>query len=139
MRQPEQFGSFLWRGSKPETEADYRLLRQIGIRTILDLQADWDNQGLEFALEFGMTRLQLALCPVFPPSSEEDYQIASRVIGWADKSNPVFVHCKKGCDRTGFIVAKYRMRVLGWTREHAIDEMVAMGNSWWLRWWTWFL
>jgi protein tyrosine/serine phosphatase len=40
---------------------------------------------------------------------------------------PVFVHCRRGSDRTGTAVAVYRICVEGWSREAAIDEMVNGG------------
>ena len=42
----------------------------------------------------------------------------------ADK--PVLVHCLTGSDRTGIVVAAYRM-LKGWTKEEAINEMVHGG------------
>ena len=36
---------------------------------------------------------------------------------------PVFVHCKHGADRTGTMVAIYRIVVEGWSKEDAIKEM----------------
>ncbi|HTA62370.1 MAG TPA: dual specificity protein phosphatase family protein, partial [Bacteroidia bacterium] len=35
---------------------------------------------------------------------------------------PVLVHCKHGADRTGCIVAIYRIIYCDWTREEAIKE-----------------
>jgi tyrosine-protein phosphatase SIW14 len=35
---------------------------------------------------------------------------------------PVLLHCKHGSDRTGCIVAAYRMAISGWTKEEAIRE-----------------
>ena len=36
---------------------------------------------------------------------------------------PVFVHCRNGSDRTGTMVAAYRVVVQGWSKEAAIREM----------------
>jgi protein tyrosine/serine phosphatase len=36
---------------------------------------------------------------------------------------PVFVHCQHGADRTGMMVAMYRVVVQGWSKADAIDEM----------------
>jgi len=33
------------------------------------------------------------------------------------------IHCKHGADRTGLIVAMYRIVFQNWTKEQAIDEM----------------
>ena len=40
---------------------------------------------------------------------------------------PVLVHCRRGADRTGAMVAIYRVVVEGWTRADAIDEMTHGG------------
>jgi tyrosine-protein phosphatase SIW14 len=40
---------------------------------------------------------------------------------------PVFLHCQHGSDRTGTMIAVYRMTVDGWTVNEAIDEMMRGG------------
>jgi protein tyrosine/serine phosphatase len=42
---------------------------------------------------------------------------------------PVFLHCQHGADRTGYLVAMYRVVVEGWDRERAIAEMTCDGNG----------
>ena len=47
---------------------------------------------------------------------------------------PAFVHCRRGADRTGMMVAIYRIAVQGWDKEQAIAEMTQGGfrfNSGW--------
>ena len=45
-------------------------------------------------------------------------------------NHPVFIHCKRGSDRTGTIVACYRISKENWTDEQAIDEAKRHGMSW---------
>ncbi len=40
---------------------------------------------------------------------------------------PVLVHCQHGSDRTGTMVAIYRIAVQGWSKERALNEMVNGG------------
>lgn len=40
---------------------------------------------------------------------------------------PVFVHCKHGSDRTGMMIAFYRMTNDGWSVEEAYAEMESLG------------
>lgn len=40
---------------------------------------------------------------------------------------PYLLHCQHGADRTGMIMAMYRIVVQGWSKEQAIDEMVNGG------------
>jgi protein tyrosine/serine phosphatase len=42
-------------------------------------------------------------------------------------SQPVFVHCSRGVDRTGVVAAVYRMEVDGWSKAEAEAEMEAFG------------
>ena len=42
---------------------------------------------------------------------------------------PVFVHCQHGCDRTGTIIACYRVKHDKWTNEAALQEAEKYGIS----------
>ena len=42
---------------------------------------------------------------------------------------PVFVHCQFGCDRTGTIVACYRIHHYNWSGESALREAESHGMS----------
>jgi protein-tyrosine phosphatase len=46
-----------------------------------------------------------------------------------NKGKKVFVHCRLGDDRTGMMVAAYRMADEGWTADEAMAEMKAFGFS----------
>jgi protein tyrosine/serine phosphatase len=52
----------------------------------------------------------------------------------ADPANrPVFVHCRQGQDRTGIVVAAYRMKTDGWPLDLAEAEMESFGfNGVWV-------
>lgn len=44
-------------------------------------------------------------------------------------SEPVFVHCRRGKDRTGTIIACYRIQHYNWTNQRALDEANSYGMS----------
>ena len=42
-------------------------------------------------------------------------------------NGPYLIHCQHGADRTGTMVAMYRMVIQGWPKDKAIDELVNGG------------
>jgi protein tyrosine/serine phosphatase len=45
-------------------------------------------------------------------------------------TGPVFVHCKRGADRTGGVIACYRVEHDHWKNDRALAEARSMGMSW---------
>jgi protein tyrosine phosphatase (PTP) superfamily phosphohydrolase (DUF442 family) len=43
------------------------------------------------------------------------------------QNHPILVHCKHGVDRTGMMIAFWRIARQGWTPQQAYDEMKLMG------------
>jgi protein tyrosine/serine phosphatase len=59
--------------------------------------------------------------------AEEDEVEDFMKIATDPERKPVFVHCQHGADRTGMMVAVYRVVEMGWTKEEAIREMTVGG------------
>jgi protein tyrosine phosphatase len=57
--------------------------------------------------------------------------VVSRVLGLLNDSAsaPVFVHCKRGADRTGAIIACYRISHDSWQPKRALSEARDDGMS----------
>jgi len=107
----------LYRGGQPTAEGMKRLY-EMGIKTVVDLRtfhSDRDEIG-DTPLAYEHIRM-FALLP-----THDDIIAALRVMTNPDRA-PVFVHCLHGADRTGIVMAAYRIVVEGWTKEEAIDEM----------------
>lgn len=54
--------------------------------------------------------------------NDEDMFQALKIL--VDAEQPIVVHCLHGADRTGAVIAMYRIVVQGWTRQRAIEEMM---------------
>jgi hypothetical protein len=129
---PIEFAPGLWRGRKPTLD-DWEVLEGIGIRFVIDLQQRTQNGPM--GLIAGAEIYAVPMSSFIPPPSVAVGECIRLLCGLG----PIYIHCRAGVDRAGFVVARYRMQVQGWTKQRAAAEMVAMGNHHWLRWWTWFL
>ena len=49
-------------------------------------------------------------------------------------NGPFLIHCQHGADRTGTMVAIYRIAVQGWTKQDAIKEMTGGGFGYHVVW-----
>lgn len=64
------------------------------------------------------------------PAEDRDIMDALRHMALATKDAPVFLHCEHGADRTGLLVALFRVFYKGWTPEDAYKEWLANGHTW---------
>lgn len=124
IRNAGQAGDFLYRGAQPQP-AGYAQLRQLGIAIVVDLHNRGQQQQRErLAVESnGMRYLSLPASPTAGPSDE---QIAAFLLLLRENSGrKIFVHCKRGADRTGVMIAAFRMAEEHWTPRQARAEMRA--------------
>ncbi len=120
--------SDVYRGAQPSLEG-YATLKEMGIRTVINLRtSESERSKVEAA---GMRSVEIPLSML----SNGNRDKVDRVIAvMADPSNrPVFVHCRLGEDRTGIVIAAYRMKIQGWPLSLAEKEMDTFGfNKVWI-------
>jgi protein tyrosine/serine phosphatase len=111
----------LYRGAQPTAEGFDRLKR-MGVKTVVNLRSfssdrsDLKGTGLRYAHIY---------CKAWHPEDEDTLDFLKIM---SDPANhPVFVHCQKGADRTGCVVAVYRVVEQGWSMEDAVKEMHQFG------------
>jgi protein tyrosine/serine phosphatase len=111
----------LYRSAQP-TAAGMRHLKKFGIETIVNLRSFHSDRD-----EIGNTGLayEHIYMKAWHPEEEDIVRFLQIVTNL--KRTPVLVHCQHGADRTGTMVASYRIVVQGWTKEEAIREMVSGG------------
>ncbi len=116
-----QVNERLYRGGQPK-EGGLERLAALGVKTIVNLRGAGEganNEGAE-AKALGMRYFSLPMPNLGRPADE---QMAQALEILDDPANaPVFVHCKRGADRTGVLIAAYRIKHDGWTSEQAIEE-----------------
>jgi protein-tyrosine phosphatase len=62
-----------------------------------------------------------------PPTEAEITKILGLLEDGA--TGPVFVHCQRGADRTGAVIASYRIEHDGWDNTRALKEAMSNGMS----------
>jgi tyrosine-protein phosphatase SIW14 len=111
----------VYRGAQPTPEG-MRALQRLGVRTVINLrEPDADTAGLRG------THLAYESIPMTAFRPNDDDVVRFLQIVSDPNHGPVFVHCKRGADRTGLMCAAYRIAVQGWTKEQALDEMTRGG------------
>jgi tyrosine-protein phosphatase SIW14 len=122
-----------YRGGQP-TENGLAELKKLGIKTIINLRTTGKDVSDEetAAKRNGLNFINVPLNNWFKPKNSEVENVLKLI---NDANNqPVFLHCKRGSDRTGTIVAAYRIRFENWTDEQAVEEAKTFGFGWWQVW-----
>lgn len=123
----------LYRGGQP-TEEGIRLLAGMGITTIINFRDTQEKVQKErsIAESNDLRFLNMRLNNWLKPSDEDIHAILDEIQN--PQNQPVFIHCKRGADRTGTVAAVYRMRFDGWTDRQAEKEAKEFGIGWWQVW-----
>jgi protein-tyrosine phosphatase len=122
----------LFRGAQPHL-SHLSELKTLGITTIVDLreesrQTRAEEQKLSEAL--GMHFVSIPIGGFSTPSAAQLAEFFSLVR--TTPAQKIFVHCEYGEDRTGTLIAAYRIAFEHWTADQALAEMRAFGfnRSW---------
>lgn len=124
-----QVNSQLYRGAQPKPGGLQRL-KAMGVKTIVNLRGEDDQTRAEGdeARELDLRYYSISL-PGFSRPKDEEVQQVLDIINTAE-NQPVFVHCRHGEDRTGTIIACYRITHDGWNADQAKKEAESCGMSW---------
>jgi protein tyrosine/serine phosphatase len=119
----------LFRGAQPSNEG-FQSLAKLGVKTVIDLrEADGRSTLEKKAVEAaGMRYINVPLQGMSAPSGADVEKILT--IFNDPAAGPVFVHCRRGADRTGTLVACYRISHDGWDNAKALREAKSDGMSW---------
>jgi len=96
------------------------------LATLIDLEPT-AQETIEAAVAktLGIVEVSIPMSSVFPPQAADVAQAAALM---ADKSKrPLCLHCKAGVDRSGVVVAFWRVRYCRFTPQAAHAEMLAAG------------
>jgi protein tyrosine/serine phosphatase len=127
----------LYRGAQPDEEG-FKRLKELGVRTVINLRQEADAARLNERQIVESLGMQYESLPILDQNfftrarriPEDTIRTFFRMLDTADPG-PVFVHCQRGADRTGALIAFYRMARNGWNGERAAKEAREVGMRSW--------
>ena len=98
-------------------------LRKLGVTVVVDTRAHNKNEEKEAeALD-----MKYVAIPWHCPWPKDEVFAKFLKVLHENKGKKVFVHCRLGDDRTGMMIAAYRMAEEGWSADEAMTEMKSFG------------
>ncbi len=114
----------LYRGAQP-TSQGFDSLAKMGVNIVVDLRGTRSSEREEVT-KLGMKYVSIPWHCYHP---EDATFVRFLTLLRENPGKKVFVHCRVGEDRTGMMIASYRMAEQGWNAEAARREMDAFGFS----------
>ena len=123
-----QVNDRVFRGAQPPSQA-WQTLAKLGVKIVIDLRRtdehSTDVEAREVAAA-GMKYFNFPMKGVVAPSDEQ----VSKILALLDSQESVFIHCKRGADRTGAVIACYRIAHDRWQPKQALNEAKSLGMGW---------
>ena len=123
-----QVDEHVFRSAQPSPEG-WQGLAKLGVKTVIDLRRPDEHSTEEEARAVEAAGMKYVNVPmkgvVAPPPS-----VIARVLALLNSPDKVLVHCQRGADRTGTVIACYRIAHDGWQRKQALDEAKSLGLRW---------
>ena len=123
-----QVNQNVYRGAQPSKQG-FESLASLGVKTIIDLRGGGGRSHEEekAVQAAGMQYIAIPLSGYAAPSDQQVSKLLSLLNDAT--SGPVFVHCRRGADRTGTVIACYRISHDHWDNAKALAEAASDGMS----------
>lgn len=118
----------LYRGGEP-TLTGLQELGAMGVKIDIDLRQPGEGTDAESAAakKLGLKYINIPFPPLSAPPNPLIQQVMALLTG--SNTDTVFLHCRRGKDRTGTVIACYRIQHDGWNHERALEEAKQYGMS----------
>jgi len=123
-----QVEDHVYRGGQPSAEA-WPSLARLGVKTVIDLRREDEHSTAAEAQAVSAAGMKYVNVPMKGVVAPTNQQIIT-VLQLLNSGEPVFVHCKRGSDRTGAVIACYRISHDRWDHKRALGEAKSFGMAW---------
>jgi tyrosine-protein phosphatase SIW14 len=122
----------LYRGGQPTSDG-FNALHAMGVGVVVNLREDRTEVATEKRQveSLGMKSIEIPWSASHEPSSAQIVEFLDVVR--ANPDTKIFVHCRRGADRTGVMVAAYRIAVEHKPIAEAVSEMHQYHYDWFFR------
>ncbi len=119
-----KISEFLYRGAQPRSEG-YAELKQLGVTLVVNLRDGRKDieTGRRETEALGMRYVSIPTHGRRGPNHEQVAQFLQLLR--RNSGQKIFVHCHYGADRTGVMIAAFRMAQQNWTSQQARAEMLS--------------
>jgi protein tyrosine/serine phosphatase len=120
-----QVDAHLYRGAQPKPAA-YAQLKKMGIDTVVRFNSEGHEDMAAEKTQVESLGMRFVGLP-WSTSGEPSHQQVVTLLALlrANHDGKTFVHCRVGADRTGVMVALYRLAFSHWNTAQALEEMRA--------------
>ncbi len=129
----------LYRGGQP-TPGGYQSLKQFGVAMVIDFRYEQDEieAGRQATEALGMSYVNIPWAAEDWPNNKQVAQFLGLL--QTHPGTKVYAHCMSGDDRTGVMIAAYRMALQHWSPEQSLAEMHTYGfHDGWYHFWDYHL
>ncbi len=115
-----QVDSGVYRSEQPSSK-EFAMLAEFGLKEVLNLREFHSDDDETEKLNLRLHRIKIDTGDI----SEQDILQALKII--KQRKGSILIHCWHGSDRTGAVIAAYRVIFNQWPKAKAIDELRAGG------------
>jgi protein tyrosine phosphatase (PTP) superfamily phosphohydrolase (DUF442 family) len=115
-----RIGDRLYRSGQPKREG-FDAMKELGVAIVVNLRDDSEKTEQQQVESRGIRYVHIPWRGTAQADNRQVAQFLQLLRDNPDKK--VLVHCQRGAERTGVMVAAYRISEHGWTPEQALDEM----------------
>jgi protein tyrosine/serine phosphatase len=118
----------IYRCAQPTADG-LKAAEKLGIKTVISLRAFHSDKDEVESVKLKTERIRFN---TWHPEDEDVVRFLKLVTN--TNGGPFLVHCQHGADRTGTMIAIYRITVQGWKKEAALKEMTDGGFGYHAMW-----